>query len=95
MEKLWLLRLEDRFAVLCSRHFIEFVENGGQPKPLTIHPNLYGLLQRGCDRCRTYGFDDVVRMLEEEGWQVESTESDSEFCDPERVRINFRRKPAN
>src|SRR2546428_594048 len=95
-QRLWLIRLEDEFVVLCNRHFIELIESGGKPKPITIHPDLYRLLQRGCDRCKTYSFDDVVKMLQEDGWQVESTESiDSEFaCDPERVRrIKFRRKP--
>jgi hypothetical protein len=93
MQRLWLIRLEDEFVVLCNRHFIELVESGGQPKPITIHPDLYRLFQRGCDRCRIYSFDGVARMLQEEGWQVESIESDSESSDPERKRLKFRRKP--
>ncbi len=96
MRQLWLIRLDDEFVVLCNRHFLELVESGGKPKPITISPDLYRLLHRGCDRCRTYSFDDVVKMLEEEGWQVESTD-DSEFsADPEQVkRVKFRRKPTN
>lgn len=78
--------------VLCADHFLKFIEAGGKPQPITITPQLYGLLSRGCDFCnRTYDVDEIIKMLTDEcGFDIQS-----DIQAEGNRRITFRKRRVN